>query len=469
MLSVGLLLSSVLPAPSLILRRSSSPENFDFCCDSFLSTFERTSNVNENNKVVVKATASMDRFSHFFASPAPRTIDAVDTEPEAADSNEAILLQTFPDELVEDILIRAWLSTDWSSPKRRWFLYRTVLGLSRQWNRIMRAVVMQFRVLESLADFQMYSHLSTSFMLQVLLPVKYIRIPFLDLTDSYLLAFHMIPMVQSSAEVDIPSMSDGDFWRLCKTIDKDRFRPRHQSLAFAFKNYAVLSHNQTCDSSMSELTRKTPKVSFITGLTITWTKLRESGGFCYDLTDFKCMLLPFPNLAHLRTNIPISLLLVSDLLKSLVTLTLDIPPLYIKDFHATSLLPWSVITSLKKRAFVPQKIIVESGPLKPIGWDILCNVCDTLGVKTLYIIKYASTYEPPIKSPQDPLRSYQAASSCFNKLPLGDKSIGAPHGSSLVSEDFHAQEYQDFMTVYSGEAQGSQASPPQASPIMDSH
>ncbi|TCD65968.1 hypothetical protein EIP91_001960 [Steccherinum ochraceum] len=337
-------------------------------------------------------------------------------------SNKTTVPQrSFPDELVEDILIRAWLDTDWSSPKQRWFLYCKILGLSRQWRRIMQDVAIHYRLFESLADFQAYTLLASSSD-SAFPPAKYLRIPYSDLSTSYLDAFDMTPLVQSCSEVDVIPMFDGRLWELCNLINRGGPQPQLQSLAFAFENYAVF--NFLHQHRWAEVVQASPRMSSVTTLSITCTNPRETGWVYRDILDFKCMLLPFPNLVHLRTNVPISLLLVSKHLKALVTLTLDIPPLYLKNFHATSILSWGVISALKTQAFVPKKITVESGSLKPIGWDQLCTLCDALGVETVFIPKYAPTYEAPmpVRSAKEALRYLEAASVRFSKLPMGDKT-----------------------------------------------
>ena len=64
----------------------------------------------------------------------------------------------FPEELIEHVLISGWLLQEWSSPIERWKFFEAILKASHVWNRIMRSVVLHFRVLETFIDFQGYAN-----------------------------------------------------------------------------------------------------------------------------------------------------------------------------------------------------------------------------------------------------------------------------------------------------------------------
>lgn len=355
------------------------------------------------------------------------------------DVDNILPTHTFPDEIVEDILIRVWLSWEWTYPKARWIVYHKLLGISRQWSRITRSVALHYRVLESLVDFQVYAHLCSHGQPTYSRRYKYLRMPYTDMTLSYLEAFDMTSLMSSCAELDVSPMYDGRLWPLCRMVaDSD---PQLRCLSFKFEDFAAESSCHEYDRIEAVLLA--PKLTSVTTLNITCTNPKRIEWIYRNVVDFKSMLLPFPNLAHLRTNIPISLLLAAEYLKSLVTLTLDVPPVYMKHFHATSILSWGLITALKTRAISPQKIIIESGPLHPIGWEQLCKVCDTLGIQTVFVSTYAKTYvvPTPVRSAKETMRYLEgkvvvfrhlrvtdfvassAASVRFKQLPIGNKSI----------------------------------------------
>ena len=301
---------------------------------------------------------------------------------------------TFPDEIVEDILIRAWLSPNWPSPKERWLWYFKILGISRQWNRIIRSVVFNYRMLQTLADFQLYTHLHPPTLEDgTARRFKYLKFPSNDLAMTFLYAFDLEQYLDQCIELDIAPMSDGNLWTLLKILSCADVETPLRSFAFAFQNYAA--HSFPTKDIWGDLVTRAPKLSAITTLSITCTSTKQTGWIYRDIMDFRSSLLPFPNLKHLRTNVPISLNLVAEYLQTLVTLTLDVPPVYLKTFHATSLLNWGLISALKNGAFRPRKVVIESGPLKPLGWDQLRKVCETQGVLLVYEVKYSGEVVPP--------------------------------------------------------------------------
>ncbi|THH29802.1 hypothetical protein EUX98_g4393 [Antrodiella citrinella] len=364
----------------------------------------------------------------------------------ADDSSNAVLHPiTFPDEIVEDILIRAWMSSSWSTPKSRWLFYCKILGLSRQWNRIVYSVIVQYRCLETLADFQLYNHLcpptGTLEETEQQPRCKYLRIPYNDMALSYLYGFKLHPYLVCCDELDVIPMYDGKLWTICRLLVNNE---HVRALSFDLSSFAVRAFPDPY--IWPHLIANAPTL-VVTTLSI---NTQNIGWFYRDILDFKAALTPFPKLAHLRTNVPVSLLLVSEYLRSLVTLTLDIPPLYLKDFHATSLLNWSLISALKKGAFQPKKITVESGPLKPIGWDELCKICDTLGVVLIYSVKYPERHTLLVTNRvKEAKRNLEAASVRFDNLPIGDRATVSENIDRHIDR-YHAELREDPKDVTVG-------------------
>lgn len=298
---------------------------------------------------------------------------------------------TFPDEIVEDILIRVWLCSEWTHPKDRWIAYCKLLNISRQWNHIIQSVVLQYRVLETLVDFQVYSHFCSS-------PeqppcsrrYKYLRMPWSDLALSFLAPFEMSSFVASCDELDVSPMPNGRLWSLCHMLGNADSQSR--ALSFNFEEFAADIHLEKRDGNV--VISYPPKLPLVTTLDITCTNPELLEWIYRDVVDVRAMLYPFPNLAHLRINLPVPLFLVAEYLQSLVTLTLDIPPTYTKKPHPTSLSNWGIVPALKNHAIAPEKIVIESG-LKPVGWEELCKVCDTLGIQAIFVLKYTETYVMP--------------------------------------------------------------------------
>ncbi|KAH8092507.1 hypothetical protein BXZ70DRAFT_457401 [Cristinia sonorae] len=332
---------------------------------------------------------------------------------------------TFPDELVEEILICAWVYSTWSSPKSRWLLYQKTLRICRQWNAIIRSVVDKYRFLESLADFQLYSHLDylrSKHCDTLSLPFKYLRIPYNDMAISYSDGFQLGSYLNRCSELEISPMYDGKLWALCRLLSFAA-KPHLRSLSVAFENWAAypFSDKTAWEETVSRAVVTLPSV---TSLSITCTNTKNTQWIYRNILDFKSALIPFPNLTHLRTNVPVTIGLVTEYLQKLVILTLDIPPLYFKNLRGTSLLNWGLVTALRNRAFQPKKVVIESGPLKPSGWDRLAETCQVMNVELVHEVKYAETYQQPsrIDGVTESARYLEAASLRFKELPVGDSA-----------------------------------------------
>jgi len=280
-------------------------------------------------------------------------------------------METFPDEIVDDILLYTWTSSDWATPKSRWSVYRKVLGLSRQWNRIIRSVVLQYRYLETLVDFQVYSHLRLPFAETITNShYPYLRISYNDTSLSYLHVFGLESYLYHCDELDIPPQCGADLWKLFHSLAERESAPRRMSVAL--EGLTNHYYNQ-CQWSTVAL----PSVAV---LNITSVKPIS---WYWDIMDFKALLASFPNLVHLHTDAVIDLRRITESLQTVRTLTLDISAAD----HASPLMPWRLQDVLEDRAFQPEKVVIESGPFKPKGWGNLCAVCDTVGVMLVHAIK----------------------------------------------------------------------------------
>ncbi|TCD71570.1 hypothetical protein EIP91_007317 [Steccherinum ochraceum] len=321
------------------------------------------------------------------------------------------------DELVEEILIQAWMDGNIkNSFKERWYFYRAAQLTSRQWRRISHAVMLQYAMLDSLVDLQAYDHL-------IRLHVDSVRAKERqDGTGT----IHR-PTSDSTVQDIVPTKRGKEDWELFNTAIiripsshsvswcLNEFSDSRWKLLLPSCRRIVLFQSQQCrlsDVSVFATARSIRVVTFAigsldledvtspAGQSILFPGVKTVHVYRCPTADtkrisarsneVKALISFFPDIRHLTLNSPISFVSLAPLLPNIESLTLEIPPLYIQNLRATSVMGWNLSAALQaspvatarsegedgsvaQTLFRPKKIIVETEEELPNGWDQLAK------------------------------------------------------------------------------------------------
>lgn len=335
---------------------------------------------------------------------------------------------SFPDELVEDILIRVWLGRSWKSFKERWYFYCASQLVNKQWCRIIRTVMLKYVILESLLDFQVYDFLLKRMLeddapedapedpTDAVSPTQesvaegkqprkegrkfntaLIRIP-----GSRTTSYNLSTFTHGRWKLFIPSCKHCMFFLRghCRLADVTIFGKDGLSLRTVTFMIAASIELEDANTLATEAVRF-PEAKTVHILRCPSADVKRVST---NLVEVKAILSAFPNLKHLTMNSPISLVPLTSYLSKLETLTLEIPPVYIKSYRATSVHGWNIFAALKASGppnlgedepppgdvFRPKRLIISTEQRLPNGWDQLAEVCEQYDVELVHQVDYGA-------------------------------------------------------------------------------
>ncbi|THH32278.1 hypothetical protein EUX98_g1910 [Antrodiella citrinella] len=366
-----------------------------------------------------------------------------------------------PDELLEDILLRVWLSRDWDSYKQRWYFYRSAMMVNHQWRTILHPLMLRYAIFESLVDFQVYEFLIKKHVEDVRgrEPLETEDIPAGSSSteirkDSWMLFNTSLIRVPGSRTTwySLSEFPNSQWLRLllrscrrcefhmrdhCRISDCRVFGSEGQSLRTVT---FVITSSLSIEDINTLTAADASRFPNVTTLHIFHSQNADLKRISTYLLEVKAILILFPNLKHLTLDSSVSLLSLTSLLTHLETLTLDVPPVYIQDSHATSLMGWNISAALKvvvspkpegensssnpgERMFRPKKITIITEETLPTGWHKLAEACEHFGVKLVHHVGYTKddAYPGPLTAREaalENIRLSMAGWEFFEILPI---------------------------------------------------
>ncbi|TCD65958.1 hypothetical protein EIP91_001950 [Steccherinum ochraceum] len=275
-----------------------------------------------------------------------------------------------PEELLEEILVAAWTATSpslvWLTPISRWLFYG--------------------RILQTFVDFQAYEQLRLRW-LDCALTYRHLRIRSDDMFAAYLMAFHLRPFMTHCMHLDInfpryTTYANRDFWFICDLLRGNT----------GLRSVSIHCSRLYSRGSIAEDPLGPPTLPSVTTLQVT------SNIHALDCVDelvsaegIADAFKPFPNATLLCTNLLSRHVgYESQYLPSLSTLVLDLPPKSSATAVLTpSVVDWEIALPLKRRRLRIRRIVVQTGPLSPVGWSHVQAACDEAAVELVHEVKYA--------------------------------------------------------------------------------
>ncbi|KAH8105399.1 hypothetical protein BXZ70DRAFT_524030 [Cristinia sonorae] len=291
---------------------------------------------------------------------------------------------SLPDELIEPIILYAWLSVDFPS-KERWRFYHSMTSLARRWRAIMLAIVFSKVFVESVMDIQQYNKLMFRFSSKGTPPTR-------DLfTRSHVYASiqyaQLVAVIPDcfSLEFRVGIIADGHRLRF-QRLEAFKQMPRFPSLTRIAVVWPHLPVSPSRQGSFyrDEAIRETASPAFNT---VTTLSLHYPPG-----NDLRTLSACLPMLAKMLPNItvlelkgPIPLTHIINSFAAVKDLFLDTPRPVCRDVNResapipppSSVISWTItaaVKSLQSKAL--RRIVLLGNQQQPAGWERLVEVCE---------------------------------------------------------------------------------------------